>query len=263
MSAAVATALRFFETVERQDQDGLALLHDDIEVHDFDLPDAGVYHGHEGVLKWLADWDAPWEEWAGDIHDLLDLGDQVVSLNRLQARTATGLTVDREDSQLMTVRDGKIAKLEYFGDAETALERCHDPGRAATRRRVHEQLRALYGAAVREDVDGVVALLHPDYEFHPEEGAPMGTAYRGHEGARRYFQEAFDAWEILQLDVERLIDVGDRVAVLLEMRNRGRGSGIELTGRWAEVWETAGTDLMESRFYQSHEEALTAAGLRA
>jgi hypothetical protein len=61
--------------------------------------------------------------------------------------------------------------------------------------------------------------------------------------------------------VEGLTDTQDRVVALFEMRNRGRGSGIELTGRWAEVWETEGTDLMRSRFYQSHDEALAAAGL--
>ena len=262
MSAAVSVALRFFEAIEQQDANALALVHEDIEVHDFDLPDAGVYHGHEGMVKWLTDWDAPWEEWSGDIHDLLDLGDQVVSLNHLQARTATGLTVDREDSQLCTVRDGKVAKLEYFGDAETALERCHDPRRAGERKQVHDKIRTLYAAAVREDFEAAVALLHPDYEFQPEAGAVMGAAYRGHEGARRYFQEAFEAWEILRFDIERLVDAGERVAALFEMHNRGRGSGVELTGRWAEVWETDGTDLVASRFFQSHDEALDAAGLR-
>ena len=263
MSLAVATALRFFEAIEQQDENGLALVDEAIEIHDFDLPDAGVYHGHEGMYRWLADWSTPWEAWSGDIHDLLDLGDQVISLNHLQARTSSGLSVDREDSQLCTVRDGKVVKLEYFGHAETALERCHDPARANDRKQVHDKIRALYEAAVREDFEAAVALLHPDYEFQPEEGAVMGSSYRGHEGARRYFKEAFEAWEILQFDIERLVDAGDRVAALFEMRNRGRGSGVELSGRWAEVWVTEGTDVVASRFFQSHDEALDAAGLRA
>jgi hypothetical protein len=71
----------------------------------------------------------------------------------------------------------------------------------------------------------------------------------------------FEAWEILEFEVEHLIDAGDRVAALFEMRNRGRGSGIELTGRWGEVWDTDGTDLVSSRFFQSHSEALAAAEL--
>lgn len=262
MSAAVSTVRRFMIGVETGTDDGAAdLLHEEIEIHDFDLPDAGVYHGLEGIGRWLADWDAPWDEWSAHVHDFLDLGPQVATLNHLQARTTSGLAVDREDSQLFTVRDGKIAKLEYFGEAETALERADDPGRAAVRKAAHDKVRALYGAALRNDVEGVVALLHPDYEFYPEAGAPMDAAYRGHEGARRYFAEAFEAWELLRFDIERLIDVGSSVVALFEMQNRGRGSGIELTGRWAEVWEFDGTDAMRSRFYQSHDEALRAAGL--
>jgi ketosteroid isomerase-like protein len=262
MSAAVATVLRFaVGVVTGQDSGAADLLHEEIEIHDFDLPDAGVYRGLAGVERWLADWEAPWEEWSGDVHDVLDLGTQVATLNHLQARTASGLAVDREDSQLYTIRDGKIAKLEYFGEPDAAIERADDPPFAARRREVHGRIRALYRAAVQEDVEGVVALLHPEYEFFPEAGAVMAPAYRGHDGARRYFQETFEAWEILRLDVERLIDAGDGVVALFELRNRGRGSGIELSGRWAELWQTTGTDIVSSRFYQSHEEALAAAGL--
>lgn len=263
MSTAVATVMRFMTGVEGASDEAVAdVLHQQIEIHDFDLPDAGVYHGLAGVERWLADWGAPWTEWRAEVHDFLDLGAQVVTLNSLQARTNSGLAVDREDSQLFTLRDGKIAKLEYFGEAGAAIEQADDRERAAGRRDVHDKIRRLYDAAVREDVDGVVALLHPEYEFFPEAGAPMGPAYHGHEGARRYFSEAFEAWEILEFRVERAIDAGDRVAVLFEMRNRGRGSGIELTGRWAEVWDTRGTDLVRSRFHQSHDEALADAGLR-
>ena len=261
MSAAVGVVLRFLTVVENGDPGGMDVIGRDIEVHDFDLPDAGVYRGHDGMERWLSAWEAPWEEWSAHVHDVLDLGAQVISLNHLTARTASGMSVDREDSQLYTVRDGQVCRLEYFGAAQTALERCSDPALAAQRKQVHDKVRGLYGAAVREDVEGVVALLHPGYEFYPEAGAPMGPVYRGHEGARRYFGEMFEAWEILELTVERMVDSGDRVVALFEMRNRGRGSGVELTGRWGEVWETDGTDIVGSRFYQSHAEPLAAAGL--
>jgi uncharacterized protein len=262
MSATMARALRFFDAVEGSgDEDIADVLHDEIEVHDFDLPDAGVYHGHEGVARWLADWGAPWEQWSATVHDLFDLGPQVAALTHLVARTSSGITVDREDSQLCTIHDGMIVKLEYFGDSQSAIEQADDAARARTRKQAHDKIRALYRAAAREDVDSVVALLHADYEFYPEAGAPMGAAYRGHDGARRYFSEAFEAWEILAFEVERIVDAGEDAVALFEMRNRGRGSGIELTGRWAEVWELSATDVVRSRFYQSHDEALAAAGL--
>lgn len=258
--AEVGTALRFWQVLERYERPG-DFLHDDVEVHDFDLPDAGVYHGREGFAQWLADWSEPWDDYRGEIHDVFDLGDQVASQMHLAARTMNNLEVEREDSQLVTVREGRIAKVEYFGAPETALERAVEPSRAAARKAVHDKVRALYAAALREDVEGVVAQLAPGYEFYPEAGSPMGPAYRGHEGARDYFREVFEAWEVLAFEVERLVDVGDEVVALFEMHNRGRGSGVELTGRWAEIWQTSGSELTASRFYQSHDEALAAAGL--
>ena len=261
MSTTMACALRFFGAMEGGEADVADLLHEEIEVHDFDLPDAGVYHGHDGVARWLSDWGAPWEEWRAHVHDVLDLGPQVASLNHLVARTSSGMTVDREDSQLFTIRNDKILKLEYFGDPVSALDRADDPDRARTRRAAHDRIRDLYSAAAREDVEGVVAQLSPRYEFYPEADSPMELAYRGHEGARRYFAEMFEAWEILSFRVERLLDVGDSVVALFQMRNRGRGSGIELDERWGEVWQTEGDQLVSSRFYTSHGAALSDAGL--
>jgi ketosteroid isomerase-like protein len=257
----VRVALRFWQAAEAADDSVADVLHHQVEVRDFDLPDAGIYHGHEGFARWLADWGEPWDEYRGDIHDLLDLGPQVASFTHLRARTGSGLEVDRHDSQLLTVEDGRVVKLEYFGEPEAVIERAHDPARAAARKHVHDKIRGLYAAALRADVEGVVAELAPDYEFYPEADAPMDLAYRGHEGARRYFEEMFEAWEILDFEVERLVDVDDSVVALFEMRNRGRGSGIELTGRWAELWQTRGEEIIASRFYTSHEQALAAAGL--
>jgi ketosteroid isomerase-like protein len=159
----VMVAIRFWEAA-RGPAETWDVLHDDIEVHDFDLPDAGVYRGHEGFARWLADWEEPWEEYGGDVHDLFDLDHQVASLMHLHARTGSGLEVNREDSQLLTVKNGRIVKLEWFGEARTALERAADPDRAAMRKRVHDKIRSTYAPplTVERLVDAgtsVVALL--------------------------------------------------------------------------------------------------------
>ena len=43
MSAEVACALRFFRAMEGVEANSDNVLHQDLEIHDFDLPDAGVY----------------------------------------------------------------------------------------------------------------------------------------------------------------------------------------------------------------------------
>ena len=38
------------------DRPGAARWTPNIEVRDFDIPDAGVYRGHEGFRDWLSNW---------------------------------------------------------------------------------------------------------------------------------------------------------------------------------------------------------------
>lgn len=100
----------------------LSLYAEDLEIRDFDLPDAGVYHGHDGMIDWLGQWQAAWEESGIEPQEFIDAGDgRVVVLQRLWARGASGLAIDRSDGIVFTVRDGKIAVFEYHSSQEAAL----------------------------------------------------------------------------------------------------------------------------------------------
>jgi len=48
---------------------------------------------------------------------------------------------------------------------------------------------------------------------------------------------------------------------LYQLDARARGSGIELSERWAELYQVEGEELASSRLFTSHDEALAAAGL--
>lgn len=99
-----------------------SLYAEDLEIRDFDLPDAGVYRGHDGYLDWVAQWGEAWEEFGAEPHEFIDAGDgRVVVLQRLWARGASGLSVDREDGIVFVVRDRRIARFEYHPSADAAL----------------------------------------------------------------------------------------------------------------------------------------------
>jgi hypothetical protein len=49
------------------------LLHEQIEVHDHDVMDAGAYRGHSGFARWLENWGAAWEQFSMDPEELLDV----------------------------------------------------------------------------------------------------------------------------------------------------------------------------------------------
>jgi ketosteroid isomerase-like protein len=117
------------EIVERvvqalQADDGEAALKEidpEVEVHDFDLPDAGIYRGHEGVLAWLADWGEPWDDYGWDGHRYVQAQDKVVHTFELWARTGE-LETKRRNAIVWTVRGEKITRLEYYTAQDEARE---------------------------------------------------------------------------------------------------------------------------------------------
>ena len=44
-------------------QTALATLDRQVEIHDFDIPDAGTYDGHDGWFAWLENWSESWDAW--------------------------------------------------------------------------------------------------------------------------------------------------------------------------------------------------------
>ena len=94
------------------------------EVHDHDIPDAGVYRGHDGLRDWTADFSAAFESFALVPLEYIDAGDgRVVLIARLSARgKASGVLVERLDGMVWTIRDGKTVRLDYYGSRAEALE---------------------------------------------------------------------------------------------------------------------------------------------
>jgi ketosteroid isomerase-like protein len=99
------------------------LTHEDVEVHDHDTPDQGSYHGHSGVARWLEDWGAAWAEWTYEPEEYIDAGDAVVALIRTKAEgRGSGLKLERKDAVAYRLRDGKIARIDFYNDRAEALE---------------------------------------------------------------------------------------------------------------------------------------------
>ena len=95
----------------------------EFEIVDHDIPDAGTYRGPDGVREWLADFGAAWESFTVEPQEYIDAGDgKVVLLVRLLARgRGSGVSLERLDGMVWTLRDGKSVRLEYFNSRAAAL----------------------------------------------------------------------------------------------------------------------------------------------
>jgi ketosteroid isomerase-like protein len=121
----VEVVQRAFKAVMDADR-GTAVeyLHPEVEVYDFDIPDAGAYCGHDEFFEWLKRWGESWETWrVEDLEVRAAGGDQVIALFRMIARGGgSGLEVERLDAIVYRLKGAKIVRIEYFNDQEKALE---------------------------------------------------------------------------------------------------------------------------------------------
>jgi len=96
-----------------------------------------------------------------------------------------------------------------------------------------------WGAWVRGDLDLCLVRFASDYDYDPpgEWLLPgMPTAYRGHEGLHQWAADLHEAWEFLDHTPLEVVDTGDAVAFLCQIRLRARASGIELDSRLGQVF---------------------------
>ena len=100
-----------------------------------------------------------------------------------------------------------------------------------------------------------------EYDMSAFEGPDIGGVYRGIAACRHFWREWFVAWETLQFEYE-LVDAGNRVVVLLDLRLRGRSTGIEVPfGKHAFVSTFRDGLVVHAKLYMSQSEALEAVGL--
>ena len=101
----------------------LTTLHPEVEVRDFDIPDAGLYRGHEGFREWLSNWGEGWEEWRLDnIEFHSGSNGQVIALFKMITKgEGSGIEIERDDAIVYRLDAGEIIRMEYFNRQDEAL----------------------------------------------------------------------------------------------------------------------------------------------
>jgi ketosteroid isomerase-like protein len=125
--------------------------------------------------------------------------------------------------------------------------------------------RAPFEAWNRGDLEGWVALFDPDCEFASalETSVAGGhPVYRGHDGLRAFWHEAWETWESFQISIEGLERRGDTLLASGSFRAKGRESGAEVEREASWVNRYRGDRIVWSRAFFEREEALSAAGRR-
>jgi ketosteroid isomerase-like protein len=119
----VESARRGFEHFLRTGEPQWETIDPNVEVYDHDIPDATTYRGHEGYTGWLAGWGEAWSDFSLEPERWIDAGDKVVFVFELTAKgKGSGVEVKRRDAMVLTIRDGKTVRVDYYGNESQALE---------------------------------------------------------------------------------------------------------------------------------------------
>jgi ketosteroid isomerase-like protein len=103
--------------------------------------------------------------------------------------------------------------------------------------------------------------VHPEARVYPAPDFPGPDVYVGREDIAAFIREWTSTFDDLRWDLEQLIDLGDRVAVLARMSGRSRTTGAAVDWPFGVLFGAFGGGMFsEARYFMDHEAALEAAG---
>jgi ketosteroid isomerase-like protein len=120
-------------------------------------------------------------------------------------------------------------------------------------------VRAFADAITERDLEAALELCHPEIEFFSLMAQLDARPFRGFAGIRRYFRDVDATWDEWRVDVEQLLAAPDgRVVIVMSTHMRGKGSGLPLAQRVANIWEFKDEKLWRATMYRDPADALRA-----
>jgi ketosteroid isomerase-like protein len=130
-----------------------------------------------------------------------------------------------------------------------------------SQQRVDQLLRA-YEALNSGDLDVATANLPAEFEFIPPPMLPEGDTYRGPQGLRQLWQTWRGTFPDFRVEIEEMIDAGDKVIVMAAVSGTGTDSGLEVkTPSFAWVWSFEGDKPIRMEAMPNRATAVEAVGL--
>lgn len=86
-------------------------------------PDDPVFHGHEGVRKFMRGWFSSFDEWEATIERIVDKETDVIAvINDVVYVKGSRVPIKRRFAHVFTFRDGQIVRSRIYSDPAEALE---------------------------------------------------------------------------------------------------------------------------------------------
>jgi len=120
-------------------------------------------------------------------------------------------------------------------------------------------------AVNRRDFDLILTVYDPDYEYflQGEQVAfpDWDTGYSGHDGFRKFWRQALEAFDDIRFDPEEILDLGDRRLVTVQISGHGTGSGVPMNQKIFQLYTLRRGLIVRQDDFSDRAKALKAAGL--
>jgi ketosteroid isomerase-like protein len=112
-----------------------------------------------------------------------------------------------------------------------------------------------YAALARGDMDGFVALLPADAEWHWPHGMADTDVFRGLAEIRRGLDLWAESWADFRMGLLELLERDDAVLAIVRYSAHGRVSRVRLDESLAHLWEFSGEAAVRLRMFGDVEKA--------
>jgi ketosteroid isomerase-like protein len=116
----------------------------------------------------------------------------------------------------------------------------------------------------RRDFDAMVCSLAPDVRWSTAGVFPgLKPMYRGHDGVRRFWDAMQEAWELIEINPDLLVEYDDKVVAQAHFHAKGRESGAGVQMDWIHVFTFEDDLVVAVAGYREIDEALASEGMPA
>lgn len=119
-------------------------------------------------------------------------------------------------------------------------------------------------SSARAALKAYIPFLDPDFEVLFELGGVVDVEpRRGAQGLLEAWLEWMEPWASYRTEIERMVDLGERVVYLARDYGRFEPDGPEVLLEAAAIWTVRDGKVVRAEFYANRDAALRAAGLTA
>jgi ketosteroid isomerase-like protein len=127
---------------------------------------------------------------------------------------------------------------------------------------IREMFAIVNERGVKAATDALGHLLAPDFGLEEAAEIPDPDSFTGRDAFIANMAKLEESFEELRLEPLEIIDLGERIVVVVSMRGQGRGSGAPVEMTFVQLWSLRDGKAVSLRDYATKSEALEAVGLR-